>query len=174
VTSHRLYLLRHAKSSWDEPAVADHDRPLAKRGRKATKLLRAYIRDAGVRPDLVLCSSAARAVETLDGIRKGLGDDARVEVEPGLYGAGAHALLGRIQALPEEVGEVMLIGHNPAIETLAEELAGEAGDADARARMQAKYPTGGLATLSVSGAWGELDWERARLDAFVVPRELSS
>jgi phosphohistidine phosphatase len=171
--SRRIHLLRHAKSSWDEPRLSDHDRPLAKRGLKATKLLRRHLRDAGVSPDLVLCSSAMRAVQTLDGIRDGLGDDTRAEVEPGLYGAGAGALLGRLQVLPDDVGAVMLIGHNPAIETLADELAGDGGDADALARMQAKYPTGGLATLSFRGAWSELDWERARLEAFVVPRELS-
>jgi phosphohistidine phosphatase len=171
--THRIYLLRHAKSSWDDPGLADHERPLAKRGRKATKLLREYIRDVAIRPDLILCSSAARATETLEGIRKGFGDDARVEIEPGLYGAGSAELRARLQAVPEDVGAVMLIGHNPAIEELAEELAREEGDVDARARMQAKYPTGGLATLSFSGAWSELDSALARLEAFVVPRELS-
>jgi phosphohistidine phosphatase len=169
---HRVYLLRHAKSSWDEPELSDHDRPLAKRGRKATRLLSAHIRDAGASPDLVLCSSATRATETLDGIRDGLGD-ARVEIEPGLYGAGSADLLARLRALPDEVGEVMLIGHNPAIESFADELAGEGGDADAGARMAAKYPTGGLATLAFDEPWGELDWEGARLEAFVVPRELT-
>jgi phosphohistidine phosphatase len=168
---HRVYLLRHAKSSWDEPELADHDRPLAKRGRKAAKLLRDHVSEAGIDPDLVLCSSATRAVETLEGIRKGLGD-ARVEIESGLYGAGTETLLRRLQALPEEIGDAMLIGHNPPIETLAEELAGEGGDAEAGARLAAKYPTGGLATLSFDGPWSELDWEGAQLDAFVVPREL--
>jgi phosphohistidine phosphatase len=177
VASHRLYLLRHAKSSWDEPELADHDRPLAKRGRRAAKLLRDHVSEAGIEPDLVLCSSATRAVETLEGIRRGLGDHARIEIESGLYGAGSETLLRRLQMLTDEIGAVMLIGHNPAIETLAEELAGEGGDgeggdADAGAQMAAKYPTGGLATLSFDGPWSELDWEEAQLDAFVVPREL--
>jgi phosphohistidine phosphatase len=169
--THRIYLLRHAKSSWDEPSLADHDRPLAKRGRKATKLLREHLDEEGIEPDLVLCSSATRAVETLEGIRSGLGD-ARVEIEPGLYRAGSDALLRQLQALPEDVGDVMLIGHNPAIEGLAAELAGEGGDRDARGRMETKYPTGGLATLAFDGRWTELDWEGARLKSFVVPREL--
>jgi phosphohistidine phosphatase len=163
--------MRHAKSSWDEPSLADHDRPLAKRGRKATKLLGEHLDEEGIEPDLVLCSSAARAVETLEGIRPGLGD-ASVEIESDLYRAGSDALLRRLQALPEDVGEVMLIGHNPAIEGLADELAGEGGDADARSRMETKYPTGGLATLAFSGRWPELDWESAQLESFVVPREL--
>jgi phosphohistidine phosphatase len=169
---HRIYLLRHAKSSWDDPALADHERPLAKRGRKATVLLSEHLRDAGVAPDLVLCSSAARATETLEGVRAGLAPETRVEVEAGLYGAGAEALLRRLRALPEEVGSVMLIGHNPAIENLAIELAGEGGDADPRDRMQVKYPTGGLASLSVESSWSELDWGTGTLDAFVVPKQL--
>jgi phosphohistidine phosphatase len=169
--THRIHLLRHAKSSWDEPRLADHDRPLAKRGRKAAKLLRKHIRDSEIDPNLVLCSSAARAVETLEGVRPGLGDP-RVEIEAGLYRAGSDGLLRRLQALPEDVGEVMLIGHNPAISELADELAGEGGDADALSRMETKYPTGGLATLSFSGRWGQLDWEGAQLESFVIPREL--
>jgi phosphohistidine phosphatase len=169
---HRLYLLRHAKSSWDEPGLADHDRPLAKRGRKAAARLREHLREVGAEPDLVLCSSAARATETLELVRDGLGTGPNVEIESGLYGAGTDALLRRLQSLPEDVGSAMLIGHNPPIEQLAADLCGDGGDADARARMEAKYPTGGLATLSFSGGWGELDWERAGLEAFVVPREL--
>ena len=169
---HRIYLMRHAKSSWDDPGLADHDRPLAKRGRKAARRLGDHFREAGVTPDLVLCSSAVRATETLEGVRAGLPPETRVEIEGGLYGAGADALLRRLRALPEEVGAAMLIGHNPAIEALAAELAGEKGDDDARARMQAKYPTGGLATLGFDGSWSGLDWEGARLEAFVVPRGL--
>ena len=171
MTSHRLYLLRHAKSSWDEPELSDHDRPLAKRGRKATKLVREHLREERVSPDLVLCSSAVRAVQTLEGIRDALGE-AQVAVESGLYRAGANALLNRLHDLPEEVGDVMLIGHNPAIEGLADELAGQGGDPDARERMATKYPTGGLATFGFSGRWSELDWEGAQLESFVVPREL--
>ena len=69
---HLIYLLRHAKSSWDEPALLDHERPLAKRGRKAAALLREHFDEAGVAPDLVLCSSAVRAIQTLEGVREGL------------------------------------------------------------------------------------------------------
>ena len=170
--SHRLYLLRHAKSNWDEPGLADHDRPLAKRGRKAAARLREHLREVGAEPDLVLCSSAVRATETFERVRDGLGPEPRVEVEGGLYGAGADALLRRLRSLPEDVGSAMLIGHNPAMEELAAELCRDEGDADARARMEAKYPTGGLATLSFERPWSALDWAGATLEAFVVPREL--
>ena len=171
VPRHVIYLLRHAKSSWDEPELLDHERPLAKRGRKAVALLREHARKSGIAPDLVLCSSAARAIQTLEGVREGLPPEAVVEIEAGLYAAGAGSLLGRLRRLPEELGSVMLVGHNPGIEDLAAELAG-GGDPDARAAMEAKYPTGGLATLAFEGPWRELDREGATLEAFAVPRRL--
>jgi phosphohistidine phosphatase len=161
---HRVYLLRHAKSSWDDPELPDHARPLAKRGRKAVALLREHFREAGVAPDLVLCSSAVRATQTLEGVREGLPAGVPVEIDRGLYGADAGALLSRLRALSEDVGSVMLVGHNLAIEELAAELAG-GGDADALARMAAKYPTGGVATLGFEGTWRELDPAGATLEA---------
>jgi phosphohistidine phosphatase len=169
--SHRIYLLRHAKSSWDEPELLDHERPLAKRGRKAVALLRDHFHESGVAPDLVLCSSAVRAIQTLEGVREGLPPGTRVEIETGLYAAGAASLLERLRRLPEEIGSVMLVGHNPGIEDLAAELA-SGGDPDARAAVEAKYPTGGLATLGFEGPWRELDREAATLEAFAVPRRL--
>ncbi len=168
---HLIYLLRHAKSSWDEPELLDHERPLAKRGRKAVVLLREHFRDSGVAPDLVLCSSAVRAMQTLEGVREGLPPQARVEVEAGLYAAGAGSLLERLRSLPDEVGSVMLVGHNPGLEDLAAELMG-GGDPDARAALAAKYPTGGLATLAFEGAWRDLGPGGATLEAFAVPRRL--
>ncbi len=168
---HLIYLLRHAKSSWDEPELLDHERPLAKRGRKAVALLREHLRESGVAPDLVLCSSAVRAIQTLEGVRAGLPPETRVETEADLYAASAASLLGRLRRLPEELGSVMLVGHNPGLEDLAAELAG-GGDPEARAAMEAKYPTGGLATLAFEGRWRDLDPGGATLEAFAVPRQL--
>jgi len=170
---HLIYLLRHAKSSWDDPEIVDRERPLAKRGRKAVVLLREHFRESGVAPDLVLCSSAVRAVQTLDGVREGLPPSARVEIEAGLYAAGAAALLERLRSLPEEVGSVMLVGHNPGIEDLAAELIG-GGDPEARTALEIKYPTGGFATLSFEGTWRELAPKGATLEAFAAPRRLAS
>ena len=166
---HLIYLLRHAKSSWDEPELLDHQRPLAKRGRKAVALLRDHFHRSGVAPDLVLCSSAVRATQTLEGVREGLPPGARVEIDSELYAASAASLLGRLQRLPEEVGSVMLVGHNPEIEDLATELSG-GGDPDALSALEAKYPTGGFATLAFEGSWAQLGPEGATLEAFEVPR----
>lgn len=166
-----VYLLRHAKSSWDDPALADHDRPLARRGIKASHRLRNHFRAAGIAPALVLCSSAARAVETLDGVRDALPAQTRIELEPGLYGADAEALLARLRRVPDGMRAVLLIGHNPSIAGLAVGLA-HAGAGPDLQRMRSKYPTGALATLGFGGRWSELRWGGATLDAFVVPNDL--
>ena len=166
-----IYLLRHAKSSWDQPELLDHERPLAKRGRKAVVLLGEHFHEAGVAPGLLLCSSAVRATQTLDGVREGLAPGIPVEIEAGLYAAGAASLLDRLRGLPEDLDSVMLVGHNPGIEDLAAELIGD-GDPEARAAVAAKYPTGGFATLAFEGAWRELGPDAATLEAFAVPRRL--
>jgi phosphohistidine phosphatase len=167
--SKRLYLLRHAKSDWDDPELSDHDRPLAPRGRRASKTIAKHLGGEGIEPALVLCSSAARTRETLERIASALGSPA-IEIEGGLYGAGAATLLDRLRRIPDTVDSVMVIAHNPGIEELALELA---GSGDEIGRMVRKYPTAALATLTVpDGSWGELAEGRSELVAFVVPREL--
>jgi phosphohistidine phosphatase len=170
-TGHRIYLLRHAKSSWDDPLLADHDRPLAPRGRRATARLKRHARRLPVPPQLVLCSSAVRAVQTWEGVRGGFPSDIRVEISGDLYAADALVLRDRLERLREPVEAVLVIGHNPAIEGLAVGLAG-GGDEAALERMQAKFPTGGLATLAFDGAWSALSWDGAVVREFVVPRDL--
>jgi phosphohistidine phosphatase len=168
---HHIHLLRHAKSSWDDPGLPDHDRPLAPRGRRAAERMGRHVAATGVAPDLVLCSSATRAVATWEEIRSGLPPGTPVEVSAELYEAGAASLLHRLNLLPETVGSVLIIGHNPAIEGLAIGLT-SAGSAAAIDRMKTKYPTGALATLVIDAAWADLAWEGARLAGFVVPKEL--
>src|SRR4051812_9065087 len=122
-----LYLLRHAKSSWADDSLADHDRPLASRGKKATRVLARHLFDAGIRPALVLCSTAARARQTFEGVAASLGDDVDVWEEESLYGAGSSALLRRLRRLPPAVPSVMVVAHNPGLEDLAMDLI-EGGD----------------------------------------------
>ena len=120
-------------------------------------------------PELVLCSSAARTVETLDGIRGALAAETAIEIEPGLYGAGADELLARVRRVPETVGGVLLIGHNPGMEDLALSLTG-GGDAAARAAMASKFPTAAVAHLRIEGEWSELREGAAHLERFWTPR----
>jgi phosphohistidine phosphatase len=166
---HRLYLLRHAKSSWSDSSLNDHDRPLAGRGRKATDALREHCQEAEVAPQLVLCSSAQRAVETFERVRPGLPANLAVSIEEPLYAAGARALLSRLRKVPDDVQAVLLVAHNPGVEDLLRGLAGD----DPRGLLgRGKYPTGALATLTFHSDWRDLGWGKATLEELVVPREL--
>ena len=164
-----LYLLRHAKSSWDDPALPDHERPLAPRGIRDAKRIGKHMRKSGIAPELVLCSSARRTRETLDLLGPAIAA-AQLEVEDGLYGASAEELLTRLQELPDEVPSALLIGHNPAMQDLTLLLAGGGADLPA---VEAKLPTGALATLELEEPWRELGPKAARLAAYVVPRSLA-
>jgi phosphohistidine phosphatase len=165
-TVRHLHLLRHAKSSWDEPGLADYDRPLAPRGRRACKKLAKHLRREGIQPDTVLCSSSRRTRETLELIRSAL-EDPVIEIEDGLYAADSDRLLARVRELPETARSVLLIGHNPGLHELALTLApGSAGFAE-------KFPTGALASLALDTPWPDIGAARAELVAYVVPRELA-
>jgi phosphohistidine phosphatase len=168
-TNHRLLLLRHAKSSWDQLELADHDRPLAPRGRRAAAALGEHLRQLLEPPQLVICSSAARTVETLQRIRFALPRDTNVEIEDGLYGADAGELLARIRRLPSTVACAMLIGHNPGIGDVAVALAGH-GDRTARASMAAKFPTGAVAHLAIARVWSAVRPGVATLEHYWTPR----
>ncbi len=159
-----LLLLRHAKSSWDDPALADHDRPLAARGRKAADRIGARLRADGTQVDLVLCSSARRARETVERVAP----PGELQIEDGLYGASGGQLLQRLCQLPDHIAAVMLVGHNPAMHDLAVELLPAGGD-----RVVGKFPTGALATLAFTGPWPGVAARGAELVSFLRPRELN-
>ena len=164
-----LYLLRHAKSSWEDATLADHDRPLAPRGRRASKSIAEYLRRQRSAPRLVLCSSSERTRETLKRISAGLHGGVEVRIEERLYTASASGLLERLHEVDARVDSVMLIGHYPALQQLALSLAGAGVDLR---RLTEKFPTAGLATLAFRGGWEELAPGAARLIAFVTPKEL--
>jgi phosphohistidine phosphatase len=160
----RLALLRHAKSSWDDSSLADYDRPLSSRGRRAATRLGRYIREQGLVPDLVLCSSAVRTRQTLERLELDAAVDVKVEDE--LYGAGAAQLLRRVRRMAETVTTALVIGHNPGIHDFAISLVEDP------ARL-ASFPTAALAELDVpAGRWDDLAEGGATLHAFVTPREL--
>jgi phosphohistidine phosphatase len=165
-----IFLLRHAKSSWDDPDLADHDRPLADRGRRASEAMAKHLRESRISPALVLCSPSARTRETLERISPGWDQEPKVSVEDGLYGASEGELLARLRELPEDVESVMLIGHQPAIQELTLELAGKGAEVERAAR---KFPTAALATLEFAGPWPQLAPDRAELVGFVRPKDLS-
>jgi phosphohistidine phosphatase len=167
----RLYVLRHAKSSWADPDLPDRLRPLAGRGRKAVRALERHMRATGIAPGLVLCSPAARAVQTWEGVASGLPAGTAVDLDDALYGASADGLLRRLRRLPPDVDSVLVVGHNPGLEDLTRGLVGH-GDPALRRRLETKFPTGALATLDAPGAWHHLRWGTSTLVAYVLPREL--
>ena len=169
--SKRLYLLRHAKSSWKQPDLADHERPLAGRGRHAANAIARHLLEHEIAPELVLCSTARRARETCELLLPAL-ETATVHHEPALYGASTAELLERLHEVPDGTGSVLLIGHNPALEQLALELA---RPSPARRELAVKFPTAALASLDFPGpSWRELDEAGADLIGLVRPRDLES
>jgi len=161
----RLHLLRHAKSSWDDPDLPDHERPLAPRGERAARKIAEHVRREGIAPELVLCSTAVRARQTLAALLPALPGEAEIRLEDGLYAAGVSQVLTRLREVDESVGSVLVVGHNPTLHELAVALTGK-GDVPER------FPTGALATLVFPTPWAELAGGGAELEGFAVPREL--
>jgi phosphohistidine phosphatase len=167
----RLYLMRHAKSSWDDPRLSDRDRPLAPRGRRAAARIGRHLAGAGIEPEEVLCSTAKRARETLEAVLPFLDRRVAVHFEDDIYGADSSELLQRLREVSPAVGSVMLIGHNPSIQELALTLADE--DDSRAARVAEKFPTAGLAVLTLpSDEWSGLSPGQAQLERFLIPRDL--
>ena len=166
-----LYLLRHVKSSWKDKNLEDFDRPLGKRGRRAAELMSGYVAGNGILPAQILCSPSRRTRETLERMVESFGEAVPARFEKGIYLADAPELLRRLRRLGD-TASVMIIGHNPGLETLAKRLVGS-GDEATRARLAHKFPTGALAVLTADiEEWRQLEAGCARLDAFVCPRDL--
>jgi len=166
-----LYLLRHAKSSWKDPGLDDLDRPLNKRGRETAKTMAAYIRRAKIAPDLVLCSTAVRAKQTLEHIAKAI-KPPRVAFESRIYGVAQPELLKYLRGLPEAVECALMIGHNPGLHDLALALA----DTKSRKRLppaEGKFPTGAMAAFRFDGEWKELPSNGATVLSFTSPKDIA-
>jgi phosphohistidine phosphatase len=167
-----LILMRHAKSAWHDPQQKDHDRPLNDRGRKAAPRMGAWLAEAGYRPDLVLCSTAQRARETLDLLKPALPGGTRIEHLRALYMAAPREMLAEIAKAPAESDMLMLVGHNPGMGSLASLLAGR-GDRKALGNLHGKFPTAAIAVLGFNvGRWTDLAPESGTLLAFQRPRDL--
>ncbi len=170
----RLFLLRHAKSAWDDPFVQDFDRDLNKRGRKAARGFSKWLENKGFTPDLVLCSAALRTRRTLEMTQTGFGGRPEISIEKRLYLADADELRARLAELDGRSpcpDAVLMIGHNPGLEALALELIPPA-EADTRARISAKFPTCAFVALRFADCpWGSIGPARAALDAYRIPSD---
>ncbi len=174
-----LYLLRHAKSSWGDAGLPDHERPLNERGRKAAKRMGRYLRGLRHPPALVLASTARRVGETLELILPELAGDVTVVRDRALYLATPDTLLSRLHATSINPDSLLIVGHNPGLQELALHLSGEvASEAarEARDRMKAAFPTAALAAIRFPEAqfWREIGTGKGRLEAFTTPRDLAT
>ena len=142
-----LHLLRHAKSSWDDPALDDHERPLAPRGRKAAERIAEHARTAGM------------------ALLPVLGGDVEIRLEDALYGAGPEEVLARVRVIDDRVSSALVLGHNPTLHELALLLSGRSDALD-------RFPTGALASLAFPNAWASLSEGGAELEDVAFPREL--
>ncbi|HHI81543.1 MAG TPA: histidine phosphatase family protein [Rhizobiales bacterium] len=169
----RLLLMRHAKSGWGDPGLADHARPLTKRGRKAAAAMGRYMAAHGLVPKQILCSSAKRAKQTLKGVTGELKAPDDITITDDLYAfSGFQAPLNVIRRLAKNKSPLMVIAHNPSIEDLAFELTG-AGNNAARALMAQKYPTAALAVIDFDlHNWAELQTGIGTMINFIRPRDL--
>ncbi|HJU98672.1 MAG TPA: histidine phosphatase family protein [Jiangellaceae bacterium] len=157
-----LVLLRHAKSAWPDD-VPDSERPLAKRGRRDAPAAGRWLQDRELVPEVALVSSARRAVETFELVAAELSARPRGTVTAAAYGASAGDLLDLVHGLADDVGSVLLVGHNPGIGRLASVL-------DEAGQPVREFPTSALAVFDVDGDWSAVDPGTARLVAFAVPR----
>lgn len=169
----RLILLRHAKSDWPD-GIADLERPLAARGRAAAPLVGAYLARESLIPDRVLVSSARRTRETWELVAPCLPRLPDTENEPRIYEASCARLLAVLRDQPADVHTLMLVGHNPGMEELAETLVHE-GPLLARDAMGEKFPTGAVAVIDLPiDDWSAVAPKLGRLDRFIVPRSLAA
>jgi phosphohistidine phosphatase len=170
-----LSLLRHAKSSWSDPELDDHERPLAKRGAKAIPALAKFVRQEKLRPSLVLCSDAIRTRATLALLLAELGPPApQVIFDDALYLASPDAIRTELGRVEGSATHVLVVGHNPGLHALALELVGE-GDRKMLAMLAREFPTGALAVISFDAtSWKDLKSASGHLEHFTTPRRLAS
>jgi phosphohistidine phosphatase len=174
-----LYLLRHAKSSWGDASLPDHERPLNERGRKAARAMGRHLRELPHHPALALVSTARRVSETLELVLPELAGDVAVIRDRALYLAHPKTILQRLRATSTEFDSILIIGHNPGIHEFALQLSGEVvsrAGRDARERLKEAYPTAALAVIRFPDAefWRDIAFGEGRLDSFTAPRDIES
>lgn len=158
----RLLLLRHGKSDWGADYGRDHDRPLKGRGVRAARTMGRLLTDTNQQPELIVSSSAVRALSTAELATEAGGWDCEIRVEPGLYGAGTAEILREIQALDNVLDTVMLTGHEPTFSSLAALLIGGG---------HFRFPTAAVACIAfATDRWEQVDFGRGALHWFAPPK----
>ena len=142
-----LLVQRHAKSSWKHPEGSDHDRPLNKRGRRDAPRMGRFVAAQGLRPDVIVASTARRARRTAEEVARHAGCEGAVQLDRRLYLASPDEIVDVVRGVAGGARRVMVVGHNPGLEDLVARLAGR----------RETLPTAALAALRLSiRSWTEL------------------
>jgi phosphohistidine phosphatase len=165
----RIVLLRHAKADW--PSVPDYERPLAERGRQEASIAGRRLADLGITLDLAVVSSAVRTRETWKLVAHELPQRPRTVYEDRLYDATLGDLLALLTENPEEVDNVLLVGHNPGMHALADALSGEADDDHLTRLNRGGFPTAAVAVITFSGPWKTVEHGVGRLTDYWAPHD---
>jgi len=170
----RLLLFRHAKSSWSERGLADHDRPLSGRGRRAAPAMGRAMAELDLLPQRVLCSTSLRTRQTLALAAEAWPASIEIEYLSGLYHAGSAGLEQIVGRHGAEAQTLMLVGHQPGIQEFALDLISQSERA-AQARLEAKFPTAALAVIEFRlDDWRDFSGASGRLIRYIRPRDLES
>lgn len=157
-----LFILRHAKSSWDFPDLSDFERPLNKRGKKAAPFMGKLMQEKNLVPDLIISSPAERAKQTAKLVRESAEFDVETRFDERIYEASSHSLMYLVSEIDDEADSVMIVGHNPGFENLAGVLSGE------RYRM----PTAALAVIDLEiKNWSDIAANCGNLREFLMAKE---
>ena len=158
----RLYLLRHAKSSWDIASLADFDRPLNDRGLKAAPFMGELMASRGMQPALIVSSPARRAMQTAEVVRASSGFDVPLSFDERIYEASLSTLLKVIVQIPADAGSALIVGHNPGMEGIVRYLTGE---------LQ-PMPTAALASIKLAvDGWAAVGENSGTLEFVIRPKE---
>ena len=162
-----LYLVRHAKSSWDDPSLADRDRPLSQRGLSSAPDMGRRLAEQGHKPDLVISSPARRALMTAKKIAKELGyRESKIITEEHLYFSGTRSMVDLLEKLEDKYEKVMIVGHNPAMTSLLNILCDSPVE---------NMPTCAVATVGFDmTSWSELTMSDGELLAYEYPKGSAS
>ena len=159
-----LLILRHAKSSWKHPELADHDRPLNKRGKRDARRMGELLKQEDLVPGLILSSSARRALKTAEAVAQSSGYENEIHVVTTFYHAGLESFYKAIARSPDQFTQIMIIGHNPGLEVFFEDVTG----------YWERLPTAALAQIKLPiNRWVEFDDHiEGTLKNLWLPREL--
>ena len=170
-----LYLLRHAKSGWDDPVPRDFDRPLNKKGERAARLMGQWIASNGITFEQVIASPAVRVIETLDELWAGYGRRIEPTWERRIYLASGATLIDVLREADDAHDVILMVGHNPGMEDVVFDLVADDGSSPLREAVLDKYPTAALAELTINiDHWADIGEPVAQLKRFVRPRDLDA